>query len=135
MLSYTSKFIVDTKRPVPLRLTFALRSQAYAIFLTLDDFREEAYASCMDEKRFYDEKEETKQMPLMCPHCRQENSYPVRWMVRSKKAQVPGGANDQDKQNFAKARSYMVRVDNMVACRNIKCRKRFDLTGQTVFLI
>ena len=89
----------------------------------------------MDEKRFYDEKEETKQMPLMCPHCRQENSYPVRWMVRTKKGQVPGGANDQDKQNFAKARSYMVRVDNMVACRNIKCRKRFDLTGQTVFLI
>jgi hypothetical protein len=26
-------------------------------------------------------------------------------------------------------------VDNMVACRNIRCRKRFDLTGQTVFLI
>jgi hypothetical protein len=26
-------------------------------------------------------------------------------------------------------------VDNLVACRNIKCRKRFDLTGQTVFLI
>ena len=36
---------------------------------------------------------------------------------------------------FAKARSYMVRIDNLVACRNIKCRKRFDLTGQTVFLI
>src|SRR5215469_9126569 len=89
----------------------------------------------MDEKRFYDEKEETKQMPLVCPHCRQENSYPVRWMVRTKRAQIPGGANDQDRDNFKKARSYMVRVDNLVACRNIKCRKRFDLTGQTVFLI
>ena len=89
----------------------------------------------MDEKRFYDEKEETKQMQLACPHCRQENNYPVRWMVRTKKAQLPPGANDQDRQNFAKARSYMVRVDNLVACRNIKCRKRFELTGQTVFLI
>jgi len=56
-------------------------------------------------------------------------------MVRTKKSQLPPGANDQDKQAFTKARSYMVRVDNMVACRNIKCRKRFDLTGQTVFLI
>jgi hypothetical protein len=28
-----------------------------------------------------------------------------------------------------------VRVDNLAACRNIKCRKRFDLTGQSVFLI
>jgi len=103
--------------------------------MALDGSSERAYATRMDEKRFYDEKEETKQMQLACPHCRQENPYPVRWMVRTKKAQIPGGANDQDRQNFAKARSYMVRVDNMVACRNIKCRKRFDLTGQTVFLI
>lgn len=89
----------------------------------------------MDEKRFYDEKEETKQMTLNCPHCRQENAYPIRWMVRTKKSQAPAGANAEDKKQFDKARSYMVRVDNLVACRNIRCRKRFDLTGQTVFLI
>jgi len=28
----------------------------------------------------------------------------------------------------------MVRVDEMVACRNIRCRKRFELTGQSVVL-
>jgi hypothetical protein len=89
----------------------------------------------MDERQFYVEKAETKQMQLNCPHCRSENSYPVRWMVRTKKTQIPNGANEKDRENFNKARSYMVRVDNMVACRNIKCRKRFDLTGQTVFLI
>jgi hypothetical protein len=89
----------------------------------------------MDEKRFYDEKEETKQLPLNCPHCHTENTYPVRWVVRTKKSQCPAGANDDDRKNFAKARSYMVRIDNLVACRNIRCRKRFDLTGQTVFLI
>lgn len=89
----------------------------------------------MDEKRFYEEKEETKQMQMTCPHCRQENAYPVRWMVRTKRAQIPAGANDQDRQNFNKARSYMVRIDNLLACRNIKCRKRFELTGQSVFLI
>ncbi len=89
----------------------------------------------MDEKRFYDEKEETKQLTLVCPHCRQENPYPVRWMVRTKKAELPRGAGEEDRKHFAHARSYMVRVDDMVACRNIKCRKRFDLTGQTVVLI
>jgi hypothetical protein len=87
----------------------------------------------MDDKRYYDEKEETKQMPLNCPSCRKDDTYAVRWMVRTKKAQLPPGGNEQDKQNFAKARSYMVRVDNLVACR--KCRKRIELTGQTVFLI
>jgi hypothetical protein len=89
----------------------------------------------MDERNFYDEKEETKQIPLNCPHCRQENSYPVRWKTRTKKAQLPRDANDSDRAHYEKARSYMVRVDDMVACRNIRCRKRFDLTGQTVVLI
>jgi hypothetical protein len=89
----------------------------------------------MDEKRYYDEKAETKQMTLICPHCRQEGVFPVRWMVRTKKAQVPPGGDVEDREKFAKARSYMVRVDNMVACRNMRCRKRFDLTGQTVFLV
>jgi hypothetical protein len=88
----------------------------------------------MDERNFYTEKEETKQIPLVCPHCRQENTFPVRWMVRTKKDQLPKGANDDDRARFAKARTYMVRVDDMVACRNIRCRKRFDLTGQTVVL-
>jgi hypothetical protein len=92
-------------------------------------------AGIMDERRFYDEKEETKQIPLTCPHCRQENTYPVRWMVRTKKTQLPPSASAEDKQHFAKARTYMVRVDNLVACRNIRCRKRFELTGQSVFLI
>jgi hypothetical protein len=89
----------------------------------------------MDEKRYYDEKEETKQVPLVCAHCRQENTYPVRYIVRTKKVQIPPGGNEEDRAKFAKARSYMVRVDNMVACRNIRCRKRFELTGQSVFLI
>jgi len=89
----------------------------------------------MDERQFYDEKEETKQLTLVCPHCRQEGNYPVRWKTRTKKAQIPKGANDSDRAHYAQARSYMVRVDDMVACRNIRCRKRFDLTGQTVVLI
>jgi len=87
----------------------------------------------MDERKFYDEKEETKQIPVMCPFCRTESMQPIRWMVRTKKAQLPKGANEEERAHYAKARSYMVRVDNLVACR--KCRKRIELTGQTVFLI
>ena len=86
----------------------------------------------MDDSRFYDERQETKPQTLVCPSCRREDSYPIRWVVRTKKAQPPPGASKEDKQRFEKAQSYMVRVDEMVACR--KCRKRFELTGQSVVL-
>jgi len=89
----------------------------------------------MDERNFYTEKPETKNLSLVCPHCRQENTYPIRWMVRTKKNELPRGANQEDRKRFANARSYMVRVDEMVVCRNMKCRKRFELTGQTVVLL
>ncbi|MDE3136705.1 MAG: hypothetical protein KGL59_09030 [Acidobacteriota bacterium] len=89
----------------------------------------------MDERQFYDERDETKQIPLVCPFCRQENSYPIRWKVRAKKASLPRGAGEQDRKKFEKARSYMVRVDDLVACRNIRCRKRFEISGQSVVLI
>lgn len=88
-----------------------------------------------NDRRFYDEKEETKQIPLVCPHCRQGNTYPVRWKVRTKRNSAPAGMNEEDRGRFAKARSYMVRVDDMVACRNIRCRKRFEIPGQTLNLL
>ena len=87
----------------------------------------------MDERQFYNEKPETKSLVLTCPACRKEDSYPIRWIVRTKKNELPRGAGEEDKKRFAQARSYMVRVDELVACR--KCRKRFELTGQSVVLI
>jgi hypothetical protein len=87
----------------------------------------------MDERQFYDEKQETKTLTLTCPACRKEDNYPIRWVVRTKKSELPRGANEEDKKRFVQARSYMVRVDELVACR--KCRKRFELTGQSVVLI
>ena len=89
----------------------------------------------MDDRFFYDERDETKQIPLVCPFCHQESSYPIRWKVRSRKGSLPQGANEEDKKRFAKASSYMVRVDDLVACRNIRCRKRFEIHGQSVVLI
>jgi hypothetical protein len=89
----------------------------------------------MDERQFYIERQETKNLTLVCPHCHQEGSYPVRWMVRTKKSELPRGAGEEDKRRFATARSYMVRVDELMGCRNLRCRKRFELTGQSVVLI
>ena len=87
----------------------------------------------MDERQFYTERQETKNFTLVCPSCRKEDTYPIRWMVRTKKSELLRGASDEDRKRFANARSYMVRVDDLVACR--KCRKRFDLTGQSVVLV
>ncbi|MGH9680121.1 MAG: hypothetical protein ACRD4Y_09230, partial [Candidatus Acidiferrales bacterium] len=87
----------------------------------------------MDERQFYTEKPETKNITLMCPACHREDNYPIRWIVRTKRNELPRGAGEEDKKRFALARSYMVRVDELVACR--KCRKRFELTGQSVVLI
>ncbi|MBI3661517.1 MAG: hypothetical protein HY234_00480 [Acidobacteria bacterium] len=86
----------------------------------------------MDERNFYDEREVTKNLTLMCPSCKQESSYPIRWKQRTKKSALPRGASEEDKKHFAVARSYMVRVDDLVACR--KCRKRIEITGQSVVL-
>ena len=89
----------------------------------------------MDERQFYIERQDTKNISMVCPHCHQENSYPIRWMVRTKKKELPRGAGEDDRKRFANARSYMVRVDELVACRNLRCRKRFELTGQSVVLV
>jgi len=50
---------------------------------------------------------------------RGEDSCLIRWIVRTKKNELPHGAGEEDQKPFANARSYTVRVDEMMACR--KC--------------
>jgi hypothetical protein len=83
----------------------------------------------MDERDFYDEREQKKPHTLTCPHCRQEGEYEIGWLVRTKKRQLPGRADERDKAKFNKARSYMVRKDDMLMCKNMRCRKRFEITS------
>jgi hypothetical protein len=83
----------------------------------------------MDEREFYEERQETKKTTLTCPHCRQSGEYELSWMVRTKKRGLPSRADERDRAKFAKARSYMVRRDDLVGCKNVRCRKRFDVTG------
>lgn len=83
----------------------------------------------MEERDFYDERQETRKANLMCPHCRQEGEYDLGWSVRMKKRQLSNRADERDRARFAKFQSYMVRRDDLVGCKNIRCRKRFEVTG------
>jgi hypothetical protein len=88
----------------------------------------------MDNNRaFYSEREENKPTNLVCPSCRGEFTASVRWKVCTKKRELPRNASSEDRMKFAKSSSYMVRLDDMVACH--KCRKRIELTGQSTVLI
>jgi hypothetical protein len=87
----------------------------------------------MDERQFYTEREENKAQKLVCPSCRNEFTASVRWKVCTKRKELPRGAGSEDRIKFSKASSYMVRLDDLVACH--KCRKRIELTGQSTILI
>jgi hypothetical protein len=83
----------------------------------------------MEERDFYNEKPEQRPHTLTCPHCRQAAEYQLNWLVRRKKNSLPPRADERDRARFAKAQSYMVLREDMVACQNIRCRKRFELAG------
>jgi hypothetical protein len=83
----------------------------------------------MDEKAFYNESQTTKPAQLNCPFCRTSDTYEIRWLVRKKKDRLPGGGDERDRAKFAKAQSYMLLLDDKAACKNMRCRKRFDISG------
>ncbi len=90
----------------------------------------------MTENDFFDENEASKPATLSCTFCRQTGTYEIRWLVRTKKKGLRGQASDQDRARFEKARSYMLRRDDVVQCQNPRCRKRFEITGvQSVVFI
>jgi len=83
----------------------------------------------LDERAFFRESQTTKSVPLHCPFCRTEDTYELKWLVRKKVEQVPRGADERDRARFAKAASYMVLLDDKAMCKNMRCRKRFDISG------
>ena len=86
-----------------------------------------------DEKNFFEERNEVKPHTLLCPNCNQTADYALTWLVRRKRDHPAGYADDATRARFEKARSYMVRRDDQVACQNVRCRKRFEIAGvQTV---
>jgi hypothetical protein len=90
----------------------------------------------MQERDIFDEKQEIKKASFSCPHCRERNDYDVRWLKRVKKKSSPRQMNEQDRARFDKSRDYMVRVDDQLACKNMRCRRRFEIpSSQTVVFI
>lgn len=83
----------------------------------------------MDERAFYSETQATKAIPLNCSWCRTQDTYDTKWVVRTKKDRLPGGADERDRAKFAKAQSYMVLLDTHAQCKNMRCRKRFEISG------
>ena len=83
----------------------------------------------MDERAFYTESQANKPATLNCPFCKTSETYQLRWMVRKKKDRIPPGADERDRARFQKSQSYMVLLDDKVACKNLRCRKRFDISG------
>jgi len=88
----------------------------------------------MQERDIFDERQETKKMNFACPFCRERHDYDVRWMRRVKKKISPRGLNEHDRKRFEKSRDYMVRVDDVLMCRNMRCRKRFEISGQSTVI-
>ncbi len=90
----------------------------------------------MDEKDFFVETEESHTASLNCPFCRQVGEYPLRWIVRRKKPSLPPRATEHDREAFARARPYRLRKDDVLICKNPRCRKRFEISGvQSVVLL
>lgn len=87
----------------------------------------------MDEREFYSERKEVKIAAYICPYCHVKAEYPIRWIRRTKRASLPSGADEEDRRKFHKARDHLVRVDDVIPCRNERCRRRFDIPSlQTV---
>ena len=92
--------------------------------------------SSVEEREFFDESEVLKPANLSCLFCHQTEVYEIRWLVRTKKKALRGHADERDRARFEKARSYMLRRDDLAYCKNPRCRKRFEISGvqSVVFL-
>ncbi|HVL67992.1 MAG TPA: hypothetical protein VM364_12080 [Vicinamibacterales bacterium] len=82
----------------------------------------------LDERAFFNEKQETRPGSYQCPKCRRTGEYGIRWMRRTKKDRPPAGASDADKAKFAKLRDYLLRLDDEVVCKT--CGRKFEIPSQ-----
>lgn len=83
----------------------------------------------MEERDFFDEKNEPRTQMLTCGKCGVAAEYQLNWIVRRKKRQLPPRADERDRARFAKVQNYMVLRDDTANCSNPRCRKRFEITG------
>src|SRR5713226_5318753 len=82
----------------------------------------------LDQRDFFNNKNETRADTLTGPRCTRVNEYQMRWVVRTRQERLPPGADERDRALFAKLRGYMIRVDDAVTCKT--CGKKFDIPSQ-----
>ncbi len=88
------------------------------------------------ESDIFQERQETKRANFSCPHCRQRDDHDVRWLKRIKRNPPPRGMSPDDRVRFQNSRDYMVRLDDMLSCKNPSCRRRFEIpNSQSVVFI
>jgi hypothetical protein len=82
----------------------------------------------LEERDFFNVKNETRSDRLTCTRCKRANEYQMRWVVRTRKDRIPAGADERDRALFGKLRDYMIRTDDSVTCKT--CGKKFDIPSQ-----
>ena len=82
----------------------------------------------LDERAFFTEKQEMRAGRYKCPKCRRDGEYSVRWVRRTKKDRLPAGADERDREKFAKLRDYLLRLDEDVVCKS--CGRKFEIPSQ-----
>jgi hypothetical protein len=82
----------------------------------------------LDERDFFNNRQETRTDTLTCPRCKRANAYQMRWVIRTRKDRIPPSADARDRALFQKLRDYMIRIDDTVTCKT--CGKKFDIPSQ-----
>lgn len=90
------------------------------------------YRFVIPERDFFTEKAETRSMSLACPQCRHRAEYPVKWVRRTKKPQIPRGADARDRALYEKLRDHLFRIDDVVNCS--RCRRRFEIPSHQTMI-
>src|SRR4030095_12719285 len=90
------------------------------------------YASRVDERQFFTERPEQRPARFQCPRCRRTNDYSIKWLRRTKKAQIPSGANERDRVLFGKSKDHLIRVDDDLVCKT--CGKRFEIPSHRALI-
>ena len=52
----------------------------------------------LDERDFFNNRNETRTDTLTCPRCKRANQYQMRWVVRTRKDRIPPGADERDRE-------------------------------------
>ena len=83
----------------------------------------------LEESDFFNEKDETVPAQIYCAKCRTTLEYAIRWRRRTKKPAPPSRADERDRARWAKLRSYRVRLDDKVRCKNTRCGRTIEITS------